>query len=136
MKPSAARSGTARSRVAGESCGGITKIRSSGPRPASRDVGADLAGQLGAELEAAVLLVLGVFLDEEPLAVGVEFRVDLDHSAADGQDAGDGFEVFNPQLGQFAPAEAGLDVGLRQQFQSAIRNRRVDRVELLRGDDL
>ena len=76
----------------------------------------DLARQLRAELEAAVFPVLGVFLDQEPLAVRVEFRIDLDDGPADGQDPGYAFEILDAQLGQFSPAQAGFDVRLGQQF--------------------
>jgi hypothetical protein len=53
-----------------------------------RDMGADLDGDLLAELESPVLLVLGVVLDEEPAAVRVLIRGELNHRAADGQHAG------------------------------------------------
>ncbi|HUK73290.1 MAG TPA: hypothetical protein VLW50_31830, partial [Streptosporangiaceae bacterium] len=56
-----------------------------------------LAGPRGlAELEPAVLLVLGVGLDQEPLPAGVELRVELDDRAADGEYTGGGVDVARP----------------------------------------
>src|SRR5260221_8687552 len=60
----------------------------------ARDVRGELGGQLLAELEAAVLLVLRVLLDQEPLAGGVELRVDLDDRAAYRQDGGRGTKAL------------------------------------------
>lgn len=47
---------------------------------------AEFGGDLGGELEPAGFVVLGVVLDEEVSAVGVELVVDLDHGAGDGDE--------------------------------------------------
>jgi hypothetical protein len=65
-----------------------------GSKAAALDVRAEFAGQLRAELETAVFLVFGIFLDEEPTAGWVEFRIHLHHCPADRQDSCGGIEVF------------------------------------------
>src|SRR6185312_10874397 len=102
---------------------------------AGGDVGLELDDDLRAELEPPVLLVLGVMLDEEPLAVGVEFSVELDDLAAHGQHPGSRVEIPDPQFGQLAPAEPALDGGLHQEPGICVRQRPVDRIELLRSND-
>jgi hypothetical protein len=98
-------------------------------------MGAQLADDLGAELEPAVLLVLGVVLDQEPAALGMELRVDLDDRTAHGQDPGPEVKVRYPKLGQLTPPQAALDVGLDQQLRLRVGKRRVEHVELLGRDD-
>ena len=119
VKPRAARSGTARSRVAGESCGGIAKIRSSGPRPASVMWVPIFATSWVLSLRRRYSLSLGYSLTRNRSPSRVEFRVDLDDRAADGQHAGNAVEVSHAQLGQFSPAQAGLDIGLDSSFSAA-----------------
>jgi len=89
-----------------------------------------------AELEAAVLLVLRVLLDQEPLAGRVELRVHLDDSPADRQDPGPEIKVLHAEFGQLAPPQAALDVGLDQEPGAIIGKRPVNGVELLGADDL
>ena len=64
------------------------------------DVILELGGDLDAELEAPVLLVLGVGLHQEPSALRVELGMDLDDCTADGQHAGGELQIAHPQLGQ------------------------------------
>jgi len=67
-------------------------------QPPEPHVRADLDRDLLAELESAALPVLRVLLDQEPSAVGMESRVDLDHRAADRQDPGYAVQVAGPQF--------------------------------------
>jgi hypothetical protein len=76
------------------------------------DVRLDLGDDLAAQLEAPVFLILGVGLDEEPAALRVEPRRQLDDHSAHGQDAGTEVDVAWAQLGQLTPAEPAFDVCL------------------------
>ena len=95
----------------------------------------DLGGDLLAELEPPVFLVLRVVLDQEPAAGWVLLPGQLDDSAADGKDAGLDVQVVDPQLSQLTPAQAAFDVRLDQQLGVRIRQRLVEAVELGGGDD-
>jgi hypothetical protein len=96
----------------------------------------ELLGHLGAELEAAVLLVLRVVLDEEVAALRVELRVELHDRAADREDARLKVEVLGTQFAELAPAEAALDLGFGEEPEGAFGEGVVDVIELLGGDDL
>jgi hypothetical protein len=95
-----------------------------------------LGDELLAQLEAAVLLVLWIGLYEKPLAIGVEFRIHLHHRPAHRQDPAPVIEVFDPQLSELPPPQPALDVCLDKQPRIRVRKCLVDRVELLRSDDL
>lgn len=99
-------------------------------------VGLELGDDLGAKLEAAPALALGVVLDQEATAFGVEPGDEFDDRAADGEDAGGEVEVLDTEFGQFAPAKAALDVGLDQELGGSVGEGLVDAGELLGGDDL
>ena len=73
------------------------------------------------EFEAAVFAVFRVVLDQEPAAVGVELRDELDHDAGHGEHAGGGVDVGGAEFDEFAPAQPGLDVGLHQQPRGVVR---------------
>lgn len=94
VKPKLARSGTARSRAAGGVLLRHGEDEVAGAEAVALDVRAEFAGQLHAELETAVFLVFGIFLDEEPAAGGVEFRIHLHHRPADRQDPRGGIKVL------------------------------------------
>ena len=49
------------------------------------DVGLELVGDVGGELDAAVLAVFGVVLDQEPATGGVELGDEFDRDPADGE---------------------------------------------------
>ncbi len=93
---------------------------------------AEFGSELLAELQAPVFLILGVLLDQEPLARWVELRVDLNDRSADGENPGDGIEVLDAELGQLAPPQAGLDVGLDEQPRRRVGQGVVDGAKLLR----
>jgi hypothetical protein len=80
-------------------------IRSVRAEVLGRNMSLDLGNDLLAELESPVLLVLGVALYQEPLAVGVKPAVQLDDLAADREHPGDEVKIPDPKLGQLAPAE-------------------------------
>ena len=82
------------------------------------DVGRDPPDDLWAQLELAVLLVLGIVLDEEPAAVRMKPRRELHDDPTDRQYAGGEVEVVRSQFGQFAPAKAALDIRLHEQLHS------------------
>jgi len=104
-------------------------------QPACRDVGHDLGGDLGAELEPPVLLVLGVVLDQEPATGRAFLAGDLHDSAADGKDPRDRIQITGPQLGQLTPPQAAFNVGLHQQPGIRVRQRCIQQVELRDGDN-
>src|ERR1017187_2341216 len=95
----------------------------------------ELVSDLAGQLDPAVLTVLRVVLDEEPAAVWVELRVHFHHCPADCQHSGREVDVAHPQLGELAPAQAGLDLRLGKQPHRVVRQRIEDTSELLRGDD-
>ena len=99
------------------------------------DVGLELGGNLRAELEPPVLLVLRVVPDEEPPAVGMELPVEFDDLPAHRQHPVSEVQVADPQFGQFTPAQPALDVGLDEKLHRAGRQRQVELVELLWGHD-
>src|SRR5450755_1331655 len=103
-------------------------------KPAFPDMHFELGDDLRAELEPPVLLVLGVVLDEEPAALRVEPRGQLDDHPAHRQDTRAEVDVARTQLGQLAPPQAALDVRLRKKLHVR-RQRQVELVELLRRDD-
>jgi hypothetical protein len=73
------------------------------------DVGLELVGDVCGELDAAMLAIFGVVLDEEPPAARVELRDKLDRDTADGEHPHPGVQVNGSQLNQFGPPQPGLD---------------------------
>ena len=65
----------------------------------------------------------------------MELPVEFDDLAADGEHPAAEVQVAGPQLGQFAPAQPGLDGRLGQELSVGAGEGRADRIELLRGDD-
>ena len=58
--------------------------------------------------------VLGVTLDQEPLAVGMELPVEFDDLAADGEHPAGKVQIGDPQFSQIAPAQPAFDGRLHQ----------------------
>ena len=79
------------------------------------DVVAYCGYQGGVEPEPAGAFAFGVGLDQESVAGGVIVRVEFDHGAGDGEDAGGGVEVSGAEFDEFAPAQPGADRDLDQQ---------------------
>src|SRR5207302_9754648 len=94
-----------------------------------------LGHDLGAELEAPELPVLGIVLDEEAATSWMELRRYLDDGTADGEHAGAELDVAHAQFGQLAPAQSALDIGLDQEPPPGIWQGIVHGAELLRRED-
>lgn len=99
------------------------------------DVVFEFGDDLVAEPEATPLFIFGVVLDQEAFPLGMELRVEFHYDAADRQEAGSGFEVAAAEFGEFAPAQAGFDGGLDEEFGVGVREGVVEVVELLGTDD-
>ena len=99
------------------------------------DVGLELVGDVGGELDAAVFAVFGVVLDQEPAAGGVELRDQLDRDPADGEHPHPRVQIGRSEFDEFGPAQPGLDQHLSHQPRGVGRERGVELVELVRGDD-
>lgn len=76
-----------------------------------------------------------VVLAQEPAAGWILLGRNLHHSAADGEDVGELVQVADPQLGQFSPAQAALDVGLHQQPGIRVRQGLIQEIEFGGGND-
>jgi hypothetical protein len=100
------------------------------------DEAPDACGHRRRQLQATAQLALRVRLDVEPTAVGVELRVQHHDRAADGQDPAGSVQITAARLGQFAPAQPGVDRHLDQQPGLLVRQRGVDRLELLERDTM
>ena len=79
------------------------------PKASPLDVRREFRGDLRAELELPVLLVLGVADDEKPPAVRMKPLVQLDDLPAHSEDAANEIYISYLEFRQFAPAEAGFD---------------------------
>jgi hypothetical protein len=60
---------------------------------------------------------------------------DRDHRTTHSEEAGREIDILDVQLGEVAPPQPGLDVGLHQKLRVGARQGRVDVIELLGGDD-
>jgi hypothetical protein len=85
--------------------------------------------------EPPVLLVVGVVLDEEPLAVGMELTVELDDLPGDREHPASNVQIAGPEFRQLTPPQPAPYGRLNQELGIGIRQRCVDPVELLGGDD-
>lgn len=80
------------------------------------DIRLDLASDLLAEADAAVLPVFRVILHQEAAAFRMVPQVEFDDDPADGEGPRREVDVLRPQFGEFTPAEAGFDLHFHEQF--------------------
>jgi hypothetical protein len=99
------------------------------------DVGGDRVQDVRVEFQAPVFAVFGVVLDQEPAALGMELRHQLEDHSRHGEHPAEGVDVERAQFAQFAPAQPRLDIGLHQQSRRVVGQLAVDLVELGRGHD-
>ena len=81
------------------------------------------------------LFVFRVVLDDEPLPAWAVPGLELDRYPRDGDEAGGEVEVSDTQLGELAPAQAGLDICLHEQPHGVVSEGVLDAFVLLDGDD-
>jgi hypothetical protein len=96
---------------------------------------AELGHQVRREAQTAPFAVLGIVLDDEARSTEPVLGGELDDRAGDGEDPRRQVEVLDAELGQFAPAKAGLDVSLDQQAHDVVRQAVVDPAVVVRRDD-
>ncbi len=99
------------------------------------DVVAYCGYQGGVEPEPAGAFAFGVGLDQESVAGGVIVRVEFDHGAGDGEDAGGGVEVSGAEFDEFAPAQPGADRDLDQQPRRIVGQGEQKAADFVGGED-